>query len=383
MLGFFVALIASFDKSCLICGKTIKMVAEKVLETLDAPTQSQQSRTRLKIVRTDKHDHVPIPPIVPSTPIISKSGRVWWQLEFDFTRPVQPISRRKPRDRKPRVVKPTIETPKQLAVKKPNRLQKLKALATTETDAQKEIRLLKGTKDRTAFLKWIETGIDHMTGEPVYKRFQKIARSETLRALNKTRTVRGLEDWRAEEIWMDHYHSTILKVAEALGDGVHEFKSEQPNFDDYFYGFLVPDAKRNVRYIDQDNLTHHRIYSDADDDSPSDIWGMLGKILSESPDYLEGRIDEFKEYCYYEMFRIVDTDYASDNTDAQWLDVQCFTVYYSTNQTLHKVADELGISCGRVSKGRDRVLEFVKQNISLNGLQQAFGRKIMEGCNCG
>jgi hypothetical protein len=357
------------------------MVTALRIETL-AQNNATIPQTRLKVVRGSKSDNIPISPFGPATALKDKKFNVFhWQLQFDFSKPVQAATRPRKQSRA-RTAKPSVQ-PVDQSGKKLNRLQKLKALAGVETGAQQEARLAKGAIDRTAFLQWIERGIDHMTKEPIYKRFSKIARSETLRALNKTRTLRGISAEEAEQIWMDHYHNTIIKVADALGDGVHEFEGGIHRFDDYFFSFLVPDAKRYVRYLDQANVQHYHIYADSEDDDKGDIWGLLGKMLSEVPTFLEGRVEEFKEYCYYEIFRMAENDYVQDNDPQQWRDVLFFTTYYSTRQTLGQVSQELGFSVHAISKGRDKVKAFVQENMSLASLQTAFGKKIMEGCNCG
>lgn len=354
------------------------MVVAKAIEVLSLP----EPKTRLKVVRDGKKSHsIPIPPISPSTPMISKK-RIYWQLQFDFTQPLQPLElpakTRKPRERKV-ISKAVPATPS--PERKQNRLQKLKSLLNTETEDQKAARLAKGLHDRTAFLDWIENGIDHLKNEPIYVRFKKIARSETLRELNKTRTLRGLADWEAEEIWMDHYHTTILKVAEALGDGVHDFKDGQVRFDDYFFTFLVADAKRNVHNLDDRNINHRYIYQDNGDDDTRDIWGVLGVILSEMPTFMEGRMEEFRQYAHYEIFRLAEIEYPK--SDGDFYDVLFFRTYYGAKRTLKQVSEELGFSIGAITKGRDKVVDFVRKNLDWHGLQEQFGLKIMEGCDCG
>ena len=352
------------------------MVTALRIETL-AQNNAPIPQTRLKVVRGSKLDSVPISPYGPATALKDKKFNVFhWQLQFDFSKPVQASPRPRKQNRQ-RVAKPSVQ-PVEQSGKKLNRLQKLKALAGVETGAQQEARLAKGAIDRSAFLQWIERGIDHKTKEPIYKRFSKIARSETLRALNQSTTLRGLREDYAKQIWTDMYHDTILKVADAFGDGVHEFPNGVHRFDDYFYTFLVKDAKRNVWQLDKQEEDQDRIYSEK-----GDIWGLLGKMLSEVPTFLEGRVEEFKEYCYYEIFRMAENEYVQDNDPQQWRDVLFFTTYYSTRQTLGQVSAELGFSVHAISKGRDKVKAFVQENMSLTSLQTAFGKKIMEGCNCG
>jgi len=355
---------------------------------------NDQPQTRLKVVRDSKPaDNIPISPYGPATALKSKRGNLWWQLQLDFSKPLEALIRPKghaktpTKARKPRKpYEPKPKTDSGDGDKKLNRLQKLKMLANTETEEQKAIRLQKGERDRAAFLEWIGSGIDHLTHEPVYKRFSKIARSETLRALNKTRTLRGLDDIAAEQIWMDFYHTTVMKVAEALGDGVHEFTGGIVRFDDYFFAFIKADAKRNVQDIDKRNVDHSYIYRDysgggSHDDDTRDTWGTLGAILSESPAFMEGRIEEFREYAYYEIFKFVENNYVK--TDADWRDLLFFTTYYGGRQTLEQVSRELKFSTGAISKGRDRVKAFVQQNMDWEAMQVEFGKRIMEGCNCG
>lgn len=340
--------------------------------------------TKLEVVKgTRKTDPMPLPPISPATAIRSKRGHLWWQLQFDFTRPVEPLHARPGRKRKaPRPAKPPVDLSDG---KKRTRLQILNVLTHTETQAEKSARLEKGLRDRRAFLEWIEFGTASDSkgrSKPVYDRFLDIVASETRRNLNRTQSLRGRAREDEEGIWMDLYHDTILKVAEALEDGL--YKSDDGRFDNYFFTFLKLDTERGIQNMDRRNMQHRYIFADHESDEKRDIWGELGAMLSEVPAFMEGRLEEFRSYAFHYIMDFVSYRLTHDAEEV-W-DAQVFRMYYGTldrngrPNTLRGVADYFGCSENKIRDAKNRVLEYVQAHVTAESVWQDFGVKVAQGC---
>src|SRR5690349_18878442 len=199
------------------------------------------------------------PPISPATPIFYKK-RIWWQLQLDFTK----IAGAYIPDRE------------------------------AEARADEDFRIAKGIADRDGFMKIVGTPFH-------YDEMRRIAKGEIIKSLNRTNTMRGLAPWDEEQIWMDHFHDTIVKVSRLLelgqfglpkkgqviesGDmqaevvkvtngtisaigesgaieisygGFHRkwkiVDGKEPNVKGYFYVFLKKDASRYVKAMDSGNM---------------------------------------------------------------------------------------------------------------------------------
>jgi hypothetical protein len=317
-------------------------------------------KTRLRVVKGVHSTSLPEPPISPATPLKSKHGNLWWQLQFDFTQPLPPLPAIRKRGRKTRKASP--------ANAKPPRI--------VPTLQEEEARIQKGIRDREQFM--------GMIGNPAkYKEMLRIARGEINKSLNRSDTLKGLQPWDEEQIFMDHFHDTILKVSQKLEAG--RFKSEVGggNLMGYFYTFLKMDARRYVRGMDAANKARLVLDDDEDSDDPdhrSSMVGQLAGMLSENPHLMEGSHDNFAEFLHDYVFEFVLREFG--DTERDLLDADFFRRYYGTKCKIKDISQSTGYNNFRVNTGYKRALAFVRDNIDIAALEEAFGRRIMSGCNC-
>jgi hypothetical protein len=324
------------------------MVARKLeTQVLDLGIASPPA-TRLKIVRGTKLDAIPLPPISPATPLVNrKTKAIYWQLQFDFTRPVEKLTK----------------------IHTGNR--------TPQPRTQEETN--KGIRDRKLFM-------DMVGDKRRYHEMTRIARGEIIKSLNKSQTLRGMQPWEEEQLYMDHLHDTIIKVGHILEGGRSNPKENgKPlgeNLLGYFYVFLKMDAPRFVRAMDMKAI-QSIVVDEEDSEDPdhrSALTGALAMELSELPEFMEGNQKAFAEFVHAYIFEWTFRNVTKTEEDI--LDASFFRTYYGTNMKVKEIKQATGHNACRINTGYKAVLEYVKAHVDLNALVELFGRQIMSGCDC-
>jgi len=381
------------------------MVARKLeTQVLDLGIASPPA-TRLKIVRGTKLDAIPLPPISPATPLVNrKTKAIYWQLQFDFTQPIQPLWSNNRQARQKRQPKPKSNLPRRERPD-PRRAKVLDTVDLLRIDADKRAKA-KGTngnylgKSQSSSripiarnAQEVARGIRHrdlfmeMVCDDVrYYEMTRISRGEIIKALNKSQTLRGLQPWEEEQIYKDHLSDTIIKVGHILEGGRFNPKENgKPlgeNLLGYFYVFLKMDAPRFVRAMDMKAI-QSIVVDEEDSEDPdhrSALTGALAMELSELPEFMEGNQKAFAEFVHAYIFEWTFRNVTKTEEDI--LDASFFRTYYGTNMKVKEIKQATGHNACRINTGYKAVLEYVKAHVDLNALVELFGRQIMSGCDC-
>jgi len=278
----------------------------------------------------------------PIATAVKRRGKfICWQLQFDFTKRIEPLPyQRNKKSKRTTVTKPIPS------------LQQLE----------------KGIRDRDEFIK--QVGIPEK-----YDNMLRMARRYIIKAVNKSRTMRGMSKDEEADLAIDFLHDTIAKVCRLLERG--EFKGKgndhAGNLCGYCYRFIELDAKRYVAKLDEAGIQLRL------DNTDTGI-GYLGNILSELPAYLEGHEHEFADFAHAYIFDWLMVQRWKTTEDQ--LACQLFRMYYGTSDEIKDIAKKTGYSKHVVMEAYKSMLEYVKAKISTQEIIEAFGRKIMEGCQC-
>lgn len=279
-------------------------------------------------------------------PLVSRRGNVWWQLTLNFKMKLEPI----PTSRTTTSFKPSSE----------------------ETQEQRMTREAKGIADRDKFMKEV--------GDPAkYQNMRFMAKKFIMKALNKSSTMRGLDRHHEDDLAMEFLHETIDKVARLLETGT----KKSDNVCGYCFRFIEMDAKRFVHKLDASNYDIHFDDSGDDDDDlmhRSSSAGRLALSMADIPAYMEGHPKEFAEFVSEFVFDWVGHNMIDNKRMAQ--DVHIFTLYYHSGQTIKQIKQHLSVTKHRVVAAYESVKNHVLEHVSIQEIQEAFGKKIMEGCNC-
>lgn len=318
---------------------------------LIAAATHEQPMTHLQVVkaprkpraRKDPFEGHPFRAI--GIPIIYKRKCIAWQLRLCFEQKLEPL------------------TPK----------KKLRGwqLPENETPLEREIRIAKGIKDRDSFMQQV--------GDlSKYNNMKFMAKKAIMAALNKSKSMRGMGREQEDSITMEFLHETIEKVSRLLELGT----KNSANVCGYCYIFIDKDAARFVRKLDKRHENIHFDDQDDDDDANqrSTSGGAFALSVAEITNHMEGHPAEFSEFLSEYVFDWVGKNLMKDKRMAQ--DVHIFTLYYHSGKTIKEIKEMIEISTRRVKTAYENVKNYVLEHVTIQEIQEAFGKKIMEGCNC-